>query len=136
MFPSKAQSARNRNARPTPYRYRAVAETSLTGSGFQLCIPVEKVHPAFVEVVGRELAPDIAQLLGGGLAGRLAQGKSDLLHRAGALGQVAAAAGGDDVFPAGDAAAGARDDVVEGQVALRAAILAGEFVPQKQVEAR
>jgi len=45
-----------------------------------------------------------------------------------ALRRLQGEAGGDDVFPGGLAALGARHDVVEGQVVIRVAVLAGKLV--------
>ena len=53
-----------------------------------------------------------------------------------ALPEIAWRAGGDDVVPGRLAAARARDQVIEGQVLARAAILAGEAVAQEHVEPR
>src|SRR3569623_1282520 len=57
-----------------------------------------------------------------------------LLRGAAALLQSARCAGGDDVLPGRAATLGAGYDMVEGQVAPAAAILAGELVAQEQVE--
>ena len=48
--------------------------------------------------------------------------------------QIAGRAGGRDILPGRAAALGARQDMVEGQLARVAAILAGEAVAQEQVE--
>ena len=48
--------------------------------------------------------------------------------------EIAGRAGRDDVIPPGHAALGARNDVVEGQVAAVTAILARELVTKKNVE--
>lgn len=40
------------------------------GLGLKLSVPVQKVHPAFVQMVRREFASDIPQLFGLGLTGR------------------------------------------------------------------
>ena len=89
-----------------------------------------------MQEVGGEAAPEILELVHGGAAHVAVGDHGRLFGRAATLAQVARRAGGDDVLPAGAAAAGARQDVVEGQVGLRAAVLAGEGVPQEKVEAR
>src|SRR6266850_4342718 len=57
-----------------------------------------------------------------------------LLRRQVALAQIAWRAGCDDVFPGGLAALAARDDVIEGEVVMRVAVLAHEAVAQEDVE--
>ena len=101
----------------------------------QLDVPVEPVAPRFVEVVGREALAVLLQLPAGRPDGLQHQFHSRLFGRPSALLHVARRAGGDDVLPCGLAAEAARDDMVEGQVAGAAAILAGEAVAQEQVEA-
>src|SRR5258705_1700 len=51
-----------------------------------------------------------------------------------ALAQTARRAGRDHVFPGGLAALAARDDVIEGEVIMRVAVLADEAVAQEDVE--
>ena len=58
-----------------------------------------------------------------------------LPQRLRALAQVAGPAGRDDVLPGGAPAFRARQHVVEGQMLVAAAVLAGELVAQEQVEA-
>ena len=77
-------------------------------------IPVEIIPPAFVQVIGRKGAAVFLQQIVVGCTGRAA-GTCRLLRQAAALLQVAAGAGGDDVFPDRPAAARARHDMVEGQ---------------------
>src|SRR4030095_14363304 len=57
-----------------------------------------------------------------------------LLRRQVALAQIARRTGRDDVFPGGLAALAARDDVIEGEVVMRVAILADETIAQEDVE--
>ena len=71
-------------------------------------------------------------------AGRAERAAADvhvrLARGAAALPEVAGRAGGGDILPGGAAALGAGQDMVEGQLARVAAILAGEAVAQEQVE--
>jgi len=53
-----------------------------------------------------------------------------------ALAQIAAGAGGDDIFPGRRPALGPRYDMVEGEIVARPAILAGEAIAQEHVEPR
>ena len=88
-----------------------------------------------MQIIGREAAAMFLQMPVG-RADRLdMQRHRRLARRAPALFQVAWRAGSDDILPGRAAALGARDDMVEGQVAVRSAILAGEAVAQEQVEA-
>src|SRR6185295_20097168 len=64
---------------------------------------------------------------GGGAAGV----HPGLLGQAVALAAIARRAGGDDVLPARVAALGPRDDVVDGEVRARAAVLAGPAVARE-----
>src|SRR5205823_12622739 len=57
-----------------------------------------------------------------------------LLRRQIALAQITRRAGRDDIFPSGLAALAARDDVIEGEVVMRMAVLADEAVTQEDVE--
>ena len=74
------------------------------------------------------------QLPVGRADGRDVQRHARLFRRTSALFQVARRTGGGDVFPGRPATLRARNDMVERQVAARAAILAGEPVAQEQVE--
>src|SRR3546814_12474976 len=55
-------------------------------------------------------------------------------RRAAALAQVAGRAGRRHIFPCRAAAKRARDDVIEGEVVVRSAILAAEAVEKEEVE--
>src|SRR5437762_10126635 len=74
------------------------------------------------------------QLVHGGRVGVLPREHARLLRRQIALAQIAGRAGGNDVFPGGLAAFAAREDVIEGQVFRRGAVLAGESVAEEDVE--
>ena len=58
-----------------------------------------------------------------------------LTRGAAAFLEIARRAGGGDVFPAGAPAQPARDNMIESEVLRGAAILAGETIAQKQIEA-
>src|ERR1700722_7790205 len=97
-----------------------------TQSALELDIPIEKVGPAFVQVV-RRVGPGNREELERRRLGRRLLRLDDELVLAG----VARAAGRDDVAPAGEAAARSRDHVIERQVHRRellVAILAAEAV--------
>src|SRR6476659_4168538 len=64
----------------------------------------------------------------------LARKHPRLLRRQIALAQIARRAGRDHVFPGGLAAFAARDDVIEGEVVMRVAVLADEAVAHEDVE--
>lgn len=100
----------------------------------QLAVPVEIVHPAFMQVVGRKQPAILVQVVDGGLEGFARRPHIGLLGQHIAFGQIAAGAGRNNIFPDSCAALGARNHMVEGQVIMRTAILAGESVPQKHVE--
>lgn len=103
--------------------------------GFQLGIPVKEVDPAFMQVIGRELAAKVTQLF--------------RRRRAAACAGSAPSAAGfwspcadckanrpPRRFPRSDPALGARNYVVKCQIPLRSAVLTLEFIPQKQIKAR
>lgn len=128
--------------RPLPFLARAgkaVKRKSrvavLKGSGLQLGIPVKIVHPAFVQVVGREQPPVIVQVLNRRLERLLRREHARLLGKLAAFSKIAGRAGRHDIVPRGFAAMGAGNHVIEGQVVPRATILAFELVPKEHVEA-
>ena len=85
--------------------------------GLQLDVPVEIVAPALVQVIGREAAAMLLQLPAGRPERAAADVHVRLLRRAAALPEVARRAGGGDILPGRAAALGARQDMVEGQLA-------------------
>src|SRR6185369_8934003 len=126
---------------PSPGSLSLATLSRGAGEGFlvriQLAVPVEEVAPALVQIVGREQAAILLQLVGRGRLGPALRVHVRLVRQAVALQQVAVLAGGDDVGPGGAAATGARHDMVEGQLRraiVVAAILAAEAVAQEDVE--
>ena len=81
-----------------------------------------------MQVMGREAAADALQLMHVGAARMTGRAHADVFGQLAALAQIARRAGGDDVLPRGAPALGARQDVIEGQILVRAAILAGEAI--------
>lgn len=126
MLPLRKQNQRFWEIYASLYTNASICDLRL-----QLCIPIQKIHPAVVQMAGREFAAEVAQLFGFGLARRSAQRKPDLLERLRSFAQVARAAGRHDVLPAGYTAAGTRHDMVKRQIPARTAILAAELVAQK-----
>src|SRR5690348_7532104 len=61
---------------------------------------------------------------------------ADVMRHASAFEQIARSAGGDDIVPRRASAARTRNDMIEGQVFVRTAILALEPVAQEKVEPR
>ena len=104
-------------------------------SGLQFGIPVEIVHPAFVQVVRRERPSVVVQVLNRRLVGMLVREHAGLFWQLAALFEVAGRAGRDNIVPCRLSAMGAGDDVIEGQVVARSAILALELVAKEHVEA-
>ena len=100
----------------------------------QLDVPIEPVVPRLVQVVWREGAAPVLKLPARWTDGRHVELHMRLLGCAPAFFEVAWQTGGGDIFPAGNPAQSARDDVVEGQIVTRSAILAFKLVAQKQVE--
>src|SRR6187549_2396903 len=100
----------------------------------QLGVPIKIVQPAVVQIVRREQPAVAVQLVHGRRERRLPRKHPRLLRRQVALAQVAGRTGGDDVLPGGLATLGARDDVIEGEVVMRVAVLADETVAQEYVE--
>ena len=99
-------------------------------------IPVEIIEPALVQIIGRKKPPISMQFKNCrpvGLVRREHAG--DLRHHA-ALFQITRRASGDDVVPPGLAAARARNEMIERQVASVAAVLAGEAIAKENIEAR
>src|SRR5580765_3454292 len=103
-------------------------------SSFQLDIPVKIVPPALVEIIGREASTMLLELPAGRAERAAADVHMGLGRRAAALPEVARRAGGGDIVPGRAATLGAGQNMVEGQLARIAAILAGEAVAQEQVE--
>src|SRR6266567_796887 len=100
----------------------------------QLRIPVEVIQPAVVQIVRREQAAVAMELVHGRGEGVLARKHPCLHRREIALAQVTGRACRDHVLPGGLAAFAAWDDVIEGEVFGRTAILAGETITQEDVE--
>ena len=87
-----------------------------------------------MQIVRREQPAVAMQLMHGRRERRLPRKHPRLLRRQIALAQIAGRAGRDHVLPGGLAAFAARDDVIEGEVVVRRAILADEAVAQENVE--
>lgn len=103
-------------------------------SRLQLDIPIKPVAPAFVEIVGREAAAVILELPACRADRLQRQCHVRLFGGAAAFPEVARRAGGDDIVPGRPPALRAGNDMIEGEVAGVAAILAGEAIAQEQVE--
>ena len=91
-----------------------------------------------MQIVGRERAAVLLQHIGRRLDRAVPRVHPALPRQAVALPQIAGAAGGHDVGPNGAPAAGARHEVIEGQLVRGvglAAILAGKAIAQEDVEA-
>src|SRR5215218_9662504 len=98
---------------------------------------MQVIAPALVQVVRREAPAVLLQFPTGRLPRRRPRVHVALLRQPVALAEVARAAGGADVVPGRAPAAGARHDVVEGEVLRRpplATVLALESVAQEHVE--
>ena len=100
----------------------------------QFRIPIEIIHPAFVQMVGWEEATVVVEFEHGGLERDLVGVHADLGAGLVGLAQIAGAAGCDHIFPSCLPAFGAGDQMVKGEIIFRAAILAGELIAQKDVE--
>jgi len=87
-----------------------------------------------VQIVRREQPAVAVELVHGRRERRLTRKHARLLRRHVALAQITGRTGRDHVFPRGLAALAARDDVIEGEVVVRRAILADEAVAQEHVE--
>src|ERR1700752_163316 len=114
---------------------RAPSKTPPPTLRIEFRIPVQIVEPAVVQVVRRKQPAVAMQLVHGGRVGRLSREHPRLLRRQIALAQITGRAGSDDVFPGGLAAFASGDDVIEGEVFGRGAILASEAVAEEDVEA-
>ena len=66
---------------------------------------------------------------------RIARDHADLCGHAIGFSQVAGRTGCDNIFPCRHAAFGARDHVIESEIAMGATVLAGKTIAQKNVEA-
>src|SRR5690606_31505179 len=97
-------------------------------------VPVEIVEPALVKIVGREVPPGIVQVVDRRPEGLLSRKHARLLRQQPALAEVAGGTGSDNVLPGRLATHVSRNNVIEGQVVLRAAVLALEMVAEKDVE--
>ncbi len=92
------------------------------GSRLQFDVPIEPVVPGIVEIVGRETPAMFLQMPAGRADRGDVQRHLRLLRRTATLFEVARRAGGDDILPGRAPALGARNDMVEGQVAQRAGV--------------
>ncbi len=110
-----------------------------TLSLFEFRIPVQKVAPAIVKIVGRKGTAVFHQLCAARPPRRTTRIHAALSRQLAAFFRVACAACGYDVFPRRVTAFAARNDVIESQVRrwfTAAAILARESIAQKDVEPR
>mmetsp|Transcript_27537 Transcript_27537/g.51005 ORF Transcript_27537/g.51005 Transcript_27537/m.51005 type:complete len:238 (+) Transcript_27537:1054-1767(+) len=98
---------------------------------FQFRIPIQEIHPTFMQMVRWELSPHIAQLFRARLARRLAQGQPRAMQCFGSFAQIARATRRHNILPTGHATAGARHHMVKGQIALGPTILTAKFIPQE-----
>ena len=102
---------------------------------FEFCIPIEKIHPAFVEVVWREPAPVVVKILDRRLKRHVHRPHVELFARLVRFAQVTGRAGRDHVFPGCQATLGSWNEMIECKLFFRAAILALKFVAKEDVEA-
>ena len=106
---------------------------------FQLCIPIQKIAPTVVQVIGRKSPPVFLQLGVSGPPRHTVRMHAALFGQAAALLRVACAARGHDIVPCRVPAFAARNDVIERQfrrrLAMRA-VLARKTVAQKNVKPR
>src|SRR5690606_23695010 len=102
----------------------------------ELCIPVEIVAPAFMQVVRREATPAPVKEFGRRDKGRNSGKHIGVARRAAALSHVAWRAGGGDILPVRPPAKTPRQHVIKRQLLGRAAILAAETVAKKKIETR
>src|SRR5687767_2610881 len=89
-----------------------------------------------MQVVGRKQPAVPVQLEHRGPVGPLRGPHAGMLGHMPALGEIAWCAGGDDIIPAGLAAARPGNEVIERQIVLVTAVLARELVAQEDIEAR
>lgn len=115
--------------------HKSPAENSETTLWVQLCIPVKEIHPAFVQIVRREAAAVVVQILDRRPERHVHGPHVELFAGLVGFAQVARGAGSDHVFPGCQAPFGARDQVIEGEFLFAAAILALELVAKEYVEA-
>lgn len=98
-------------------------------------VPIEVIHPGFVQVMRGESPSHILQLMVIGLRGHSNGLHVDIVRHSATLSQIAGRAGRDDVVPARFAAARPRDQMVKRQFIFRSAIDAGKTIPKENVEA-
>src|SRR5579872_395542 len=103
-------------------------------SWIEFGVPIEVIEPAIVQIVRRKQPAVAVELMHGRREGLLFWEHPRLLRRQTAFTKIARGTGGDHVFPSGLAALAARDDVIEGQVVARRAILADEAIAQEYVK--
>ena len=101
----------------------------------ELGVPIEVIEPAIVQVVWREQPAVAVKLMHRRCKRMLLRKHPRLLRREIALAQVTWRARRHHVFPGGLATFAARNDVIEGEIVGRQAILAGEAIAQEDVEA-
>src|SRR5689334_7809495 len=123
-----------KRCRLTPHEARHARRKGASFLRIELGVPIEIVEPAVVQIVRREQSAVAVQLVHRWRVGRLFREHLGLLRRQVALFQIAGRTGGDDVFPGGLATLAAGDDVIEGEIVGRGAILADEAVAEENVE--
>src|SRR5690625_3765377 len=88
-------------------------------SGLQLGIPIEEIHPAFMQMVRREFPALVLQFGAGRALWQAVQREPGLADGQAPLLQIAAPASGDDILPGRPPAMRARQDMIEGHLAPR-----------------
>ncbi len=104
--------------------------------GVQLCIPVQEIEPALMQVIRRETTAMGVHFLGRWLARLAVQLQPALAQAARTFAQVARAAGCHHVLPACHPSPCPRYNVIERQITFGAAILATKLIPQEKIKAR
>src|SRR5438067_6909237 len=105
-----------------------------TPSGLENAVPIKIVGPGFVQVVRRKQPAVVAQFVDRGFARIVPRMHADVVGEPSTLQKIARRARGHHVVPRRSSTAGARDEVVEREILVRATILALETVAEKHVE--
>src|SRR6185437_3463623 len=105
-----------------------------SGLRLEFGVPIKIIEPAVVQIVRREQAPVLVQVMHRRLIRHLRGPHPRLGRRQVALAQVTRRARRHHVVPRRLAAARTRDQMIEGEVVAPAAILAGEAVAQENIE--
>jgi hypothetical protein len=115
-------------------RLRSNERAPLALLGFEHRIPIQIIEPAFVQIIGRKAAAILVEIAYAWLIRHACRPHAGLGGQPVAFAEIAAGAGGDDIFPCRRASFRAGNQMVKCQILAGATILAAKMVAQKDIE--